>query len=224
MRLSCLFVGIKKIVCLVKYILKIMPVCVTKICVQTSLLVAWSEADESHFKCVSESHEYQALRGHVLPVASVDDFVVTPGGLRHGPTKSTPDHVCMLVAAKEKPTPENYEGVIRVKHDVVVSLCDDGATTFAMEAMCTLADMFAYNMGDEKPRYAVGSLRLNADKSKIFTVSRLFPLEMELSVAKELHLAEVDLSLRMQVRQGQKQKANTLMQETPAKRPYKPNQ
>ena len=165
----------------------------------------------------------QALRGHVLPVASVDDFVVTPAGLRHNPTKSTPDYISMLVMAKEKPIPENYEGVIRVKHNVVVSLCDSGATTFAMEAMCTLADMFAYNMGDEKPRYAVGSLRLEADNSKVFTVSRLFALEMELPVAKELHLEEVAMSSRMQVRQGQKQKANALMQETPAKRPYKPS-
>lgn len=129
----------------------------------------------------------------------------------------------MLVVAKKKPTPETFGEVIRVKHDVVVSLCDDGTTTFAMEAMCTLADMFAYNMGDEKPRYAVGCLRVAADKSKIFTVSRLFAVQTDLAVAKQLHLAEVDMVLQTEIRQGQKQKADTLMQETPAKRPYKPH-
>ena len=167
---------------------------------------------------------FQALRGHVLPVASVDDFVTTPGGLRHGPTKSTPDHISMLIMSKVKPTPENYDGVIRVTHDVVVSLCAADTTTFVVEAMCTLADMFAYNMGDGKPRYAVGSLRLNADKSKVFTVSRMFPLEIELALAKDLHLAEVKMSLQTRVRQGQKQRADSLMQETPAKRPYRPFQ
>lgn len=164
---------------------------------------------------------WQAVRGHVLPVASVGDFDVTPSGLRHVPTKSMPDHISMLVVAKQKPVPESYEGVIRVKHDVVVSLCDDGTQSFATEAMCTLSDMFAYNMADEKPRYVVGSLRLAADKSKIFTVSRLFAVEMEVEVAKRLHLAEVELSQTTQVRQGQKQKADALMQSTPAKRPYK---
>lgn len=164
----------------------------------------------------------QAMRGHVLPVASVDDFVVTPGGLRHEPTKSTPDHISMLVIAKAPPKPESYEGVIRVMHDTVVSLCDSQSTSFGMEAMCTLADMFAYNMGDGKPRYVVGSLRCLADGRKIFTVSRVFALEMESSVAKELHLEEVEMSLRTNVRRGQKQKADALMKETPMKRPYKP--
>ena len=165
----------------------------------------------------------EALLGHVLPVASVDDFVQTPGGLRHAATRPTPDQICMLVVAKTKPTPEPFQGIIRVRHEVVLSCCDAQSTGFVMEAVCTLADMFAYNMGDGKPRYAVGSLRQADDKSKIFTVCRLFTIEMELETAKALHMAEVERSTKLTIRSGQKQKASALMEATPLKKPYNPN-
>ena len=142
----------------------------------------------------------EALLGHVLPVASVNDFVQTPGRLRHATTRSTPDQICMLVVAKTKPTPEPFQGIIRVRHEVVLSCCDAQSTGFVMEAVCTLADMFVYNMGDGKPRYAVGSLRQADDKSKIFTVCRLFTIEMELETAKALHMAEVERSMSISFR------------------------
>ena len=153
----------------------------------------------------------------------LNDFVQTPGGLRHAPTRSTPDQVCMLVVAKTKPTPEPFEGIIRVRHEVVLSCCNAQSIGFVMEAVCTLADMFAYNMGDGKPRYAVGSLTQAEDRSKIFTACRLFTIEMELEAAKQLHMAEVERSTKMTFRSGQKQKASALMESTPLKKPYKPS-
>eukprot|EP00435_Cladocopium_sp_Y103_P024776 s119_g6.t1 len=77
--------------------------------------------------------------------------------------------------------------------------------------MCTLADMFAYNLGDGKPRFTVGALRELADKTKVFTVSRVFALEMDFEEAKQANMAEVAKSSQMQLRRGQK----------PMKRPYK---
>ena len=45
---------------------------------------------------------------------------------------------------------------------------------------------------------------------------------MDLDSAKELHMTEVEMPLKRQVRRGQKQKADVLMSETLMKRPYKP--
>eukprot|EP00435_Cladocopium_sp_Y103_P020903 s5592_g5.t1 len=69
---------------------------------------------------------------------------------------------------------------------------------FVVEAICSLADMFVYNMGDGKPRFLVGTVRLAGD-ARIVTVSRIFALEMD---------------------PGAKQKADALMTETPMKKPY----
>ena len=164
----------------------------------------------------------EAVVGHVLPVASINEFLQTPGGLRHVPTKTMPSHVSMLVVSKTKPKPETFNDIIRVHHDTVTSCCDSESHVFAMEAMCTLADMFAYNLGDGKPRFVVGTLRQTADKKLVFTVARVFTLDMDLDAAKELHMTEIEMSLKRQVRRGQKQKADVLMTETPMKRPYKP--
>ena len=160
--------------------------------------------------------------GHVLPVTSVNEFVQTPGGLRHVPTKTMPSHISMLVVSKTKPQPETFQDIIRVRHDAVTSCCDSESAVFAVEAMCTLADMFAYNLGDGKPRFAVGSLRQTADKKMVFTVARVFTFDMDLDSAKELHMMEIEMPLKRQVRRGQKQKADVLMSETLMKRPYKP--
>ena len=85
--------------------------------------------------------------------------------------------------------------------------------------MCTLADMFAYNMGDGKPRLVIGSLRISGE-SRILSVSRTFALEMERAQAIELHREEIAHWQGVPIRRGAKQKADALMTETPLKKMY----
>ena len=105
----------------------------------------------------------QVRMGHVLPIASVAEFLVSPAGMQHQPSKSMPEHISMVVAALDKPKPEAIDGMpgmVRVRHGNVVSLCDPDKHAFSTEALCSMADIFAYNMGDGKPRYVVGLLFL----------------------------------------------------------------
>eukprot|EP00435_Cladocopium_sp_Y103_P013708 s410_g3.t1 len=104
-----------------------------------------------------------APTGHVMPVASLMELEATPAGLRHVDTKAIPERVTMVVAAKDRPTPHNVDDAVLVKHAQVVSLCDPDHKMFVVEAICSLADMFVYNMGDGKPRFLVGTVRLAGD-------------------------------------------------------------
>ncbi|CAK9089457.1 Uncharacterized protein SCF082_LOCUS42208, partial [Durusdinium trenchii] len=137
----------------------------------------------------------KAQMGHILPIASLHDFEKTPVGLRHKPTKSTPEQITMVIAAKDKPKPEIFDGHI-------------------------LADMFVYNMGDGKPRYVVGTVRAVSDKSLVLVVSRTFALEMDAEQAAKLHADEIQHAGAVQIRKGSKQKAEALMAQTPMKKPY----
>ena len=158
--------------------------------------------------------------GHILPIASVKDFDLTPVGLQHRPTKSIPDKIALLVAAKEAPeSPETIDGAILVKHSRVESLCDPQGVLFATEALCTLSDMYVYNMGDGKPRCIVGSVRV-AQGSFVVNVMRIFPVPLDLEEAKQFHLAEIAFNHGLESRRGAKQKADTLMEETPLKRHF----
>ena len=161
----------------------------------------------------------QAPIGNVMPVASVMEFEPTPAGLRHAASKSMPERVTLVVAAKDKPKPVDLGGAVLVRHGQVVSLCDADEVEFQVEAMCTLADMFAYNMGDGKPRLVIGSLRVSGE-SRILSVSRTFALEMERAQAIELHREEIAHWQGVPIRRGAKQKADALMTETPLKKMY----
>ena len=164
----------------------------------------------------------QVRMGHVLPVASVAEFLVSPAGMQHQPSKSMPEHISMVVAALEKPKPEAIDGMsgtVRVRHGNVVSLCDPDKHAFSTEALCNMADIFAYNMGDGKPRYVVGSIRL-ADKGYVIMVARVFALDMDEATVRDLHAKEISALQGLTVRRGPKQKADALMEATPAKRPY----
>ena len=86
--------------------------------------------------------------------------------------------------------------------------------------MCSLGDMFVYNMGDGKPRYIVGQVRLDGEK-RALAVAAIFPLEVSEAEARQLHSAEMAHAGGLQLRKGTKQKADTLMLETPMKKVYR---
>ena len=126
------------------------------------LLAPWNTMERPAAEYMLQANEERV--GHVLPVASLHEFEETPIGLRHSPSASTPTHVATVVVAQDKAKAENLEDVILVHHAKVRSLCDDSGATFGVEAMCSLEDMFAYNMGDGKPRYMVGQVRFDGEK------------------------------------------------------------
>eukprot|EP00435_Cladocopium_sp_Y103_P062592 s1096_g24.t1 len=182
--------------------------------------------DVTHVKplCFLVSHVLrdQAPMGHVLPVEAVQEFVASPAGMQHQASKSMPEHVALVVKALDKPKPQHIDGMpeaVQVRHSKVVSLCDPDKMPFATEALCSMSDIFAYNMGDGKPRYVVGFIRLT-DMGYVITVDRVFALDGDEVAVAELHRREIAALKGLTVRRGTKQKANTLMEITPAKRPY----
>ena len=54
-----------------------------------------------------------------------------------------------------------------------------------------MADIFACNMGDGKPRYVVGSIRL-ADKGYVITVSRAFAFGMNEATVRDMRVKEIN--------------------------------
>ena len=71
------------------------------------------------------------------------------------------------------------------------SLCDPDKHAFSTEALCNMADIFACNMGDGKPRYVVGSIRL-ADKGYVITVSRVFAFGMNEATVRDMRVKEIN--------------------------------
>ena len=167
----------------------------------------------------------QAPTGHILPVASVAEFVPSPAGMQHGPTRSMPEQIVLVVRALDKPKPQQVDGMmntVQIRHDQVVSLCDPDERAFRVEALCDMNDIFAYNMSDGKPRYMVGTIRC-MEKDFVITVARVFTLEGDGSTLSALHVEEIQALAGLQVRRGEKQKASVLMESTPAKKPYQPS-
>ena len=77
------------------------------------------------FLCTCLLPRRQVRMGHVLPAASVTEFLVSPAGMQHQPRKSMPEQVSMVVAALDKPKPQAIEGMpgaVQVRHSKVVSL------------------------------------------------------------------------------------------------------
>ena len=124
----------------------------------------------------------QAQMGHILPIASLHDFEKTPVGLRHKPTKSTPEQITMVIAAKDQPKPEIFDGAVLVRHSEVISFRSATPTSKSSRRIC-----FSTTWGMASP----GSVRAVSEKTLALVASRTFALEMDAEQAAKLHAEEI---------------------------------
>ena len=134
-----------------------------------------------------------------------------------------PTAFCLLCKAEDGAKAERIDDqTILVSHQRVRSLLDAECKEFSVQALGTLDDMFEYNMKDKKARYIVGRVRF-ASGAPVLMASRIFALLENVSEKQAMEWMQKEITMVSQLpgRQGAKRPASALMEETPAKKPWK---
>ncbi len=179
------------------------------------------------------SHSSDTTQGQVLPVVSPStEFVVTGMGSLHEKTNAKPDFVFTLCFCQKGEKPQIIQDplkkdVVIVQHNKVYPYRGEKGVVndpFAVEANCTLDEMWDFNMGDSKPRFIVGSLRHDSEGKMTLIAERIFQVEGNVETALknfEEECKAVNELLSKFIELPCKRSAETLIIETPTKKSAK---